>query len=460
LPAIYALVVPNWNAIIIPVAVFIFCLIALLWLRKLALDVIFRWAEKTSWEADDVLVPSLRWPLLLLGVTISIYLGLAVSTLPERWKGLSVSSLWTLLTIALIVAILSLGNTLIVFFGQRYKIPRRATLITRNVFWVLALMIGILAIMDIWGLPTSPLLLAFIVLLLVAIIVFRDIGPNLFASFQIAATQEIKTGDFIKLDSGEQGQVMSISWNVTRIQALDGSSVIIPNNQLVRKKLTNYGRPIKRASNAFYFNTRAHMAELTGLKAKNLRELVDTLKNMPDEVIHYHTHHFLEEHQYLIPELSNDFATWVKDTLGNEVLAERLASINTFEFRSLLALRDRIVGVIEEYLSQDGFSRQAAAGREFHFMKSMLVVLPTSYVAHDIREFVEALRKISPSSLYFHIFESRLRLGVELNDFATWFEEDMGENELGRQLARIDPYTYTLEGLRSLLIQIIEKHAR
>ena len=59
------------------------------------------------------------------------------------------------------------------------------------------------------------------------------------------------------------------------------------------------------------------------------------MKKAPDAVIYYHTHHFLEEHHYLTPEPSNDFAVWVSDALGDEVLGERLASVDTFEFPSL-----------------------------------------------------------------------------------------------------------------------------
>ncbi len=68
------------------------------------------------------------------------------------------------------------------------------------------------------------------------------------------------------------------------------------------------------------------MKELTGLKARNLRELADTLKVVPDSVIYYHTHHFLEEHHYLTPQPANDLAMWVEEALGDEVLAERLAA--------------------------------------------------------------------------------------------------------------------------------------
>jgi len=99
-------------------------------------------------------------------------------------------------------------------------------------------------------------------------------------------------------------------------------------------------------------------------------------------------------------------------------------------------------------------------GREFHYMKSVSVTLPTSYVVHDLREFVEALRKISLGSLYFHVFESRLRLGRGLNDFSIWLQDSLGESELGDEISRLDPYTYTLEGLRSALIQLIEKRIK
>jgi len=137
-----------------------------------------------------------------------------------------------------------------------------------------------------------------------------------------------------------------------------------------------------------------------------------------------------------------------------------LASVNTFEFPNLGALRERLIGIIEEHLTKGSNSREAMTGREFHFMKSVSVILPTPYVAHDLREFTEALRKISLGSLYFHVFESRLRLGRGLNDFSVWLRDSLDEVELGEEIAQLDPYTYTLEGLKSALIQLIEKRIK
>ena len=98
--------------------------------------------------------------------------------------------------------------------------------------------------------------------------------------------------------------------------------------------------------------------------------------------------------------------------------------------------------------------------REFHFVKSVGFIFPTPYLAYDLREFVEALRKVSLGSLYFHIFESRLRLGRGLNDFSAWLSDSLDEPELADEIARVDPYTYSLERLRSWLLQLIEKRIK
>jgi hypothetical protein len=363
--------------------------------------------------------------------------------------------------------VLSLGWLVINLCGQLLEIylPRlkaRWPTITlaKNVTRATIVVVCALIILEIWGMPTSPLLVLIAVAILAAALAFRNAAPNLFAGFHLSATQQIKVGDYIKLETGEQGYITEISWYNTRIKALDESIIIVPNNRLLQFTVVNYGHPLRKAEEPFRFYSRTYIKELTGLKAKNLRELVDTLKKVPDSVIYYHTHHFLEEHHYLIPEPSSDFAVWVNDILGEEVLGERLASVNTFEFHSLVAIRERIVVIIEEHLAGGSNSREAMPGREFRFMKSVSVVIPTPYVAHDLREFVEALRKISLGSLYFHVFESRLRLGRGLNDFTIWLQDSLEEAELGEEIARLDPYTYTLEGLRSTFIQLIEKRIK
>ena len=54
--------------------------------------------------------------------------------------------------------------------------------------------------------------------------------------------------------------------------------------------------------------------------------------------------------------------------------------------------------------------RQANPGYEFYFLKSVSFVMPTDITASNLREFAEGLEKVTADSIYFHMFEARLRL--------------------------------------------------
>lgn len=216
---------------------------------------------------------------------------------------------------------------------------------------------------------------------------------------------------------------------------------------------------IVKAKEPFRFYTRLHLTELTGLKASNLEELLTLLNEVPGSSIYHHTHRFLQQHQYLSPEPPNDFAYWVTSILGEEELGERLASIDTVQFTTIRALREKIIQTIEDYLKVHPRAKLKFARKdeEFYFIKSVSFVLPTKYTATDLREFVEVLKKITIDSIYFHIFESRLRLGKKTNDFSNWLESSLDDKELANKIARLDPYTYTMEDLRETIIKILEQ---
>ncbi|MBI3315489.1 MAG: hypothetical protein HYZ87_00740 [Candidatus Omnitrophica bacterium] len=214
-----------------------------------------------------------------------------------------------------------------------------------------------------------------------------------------------------------------------------------------------------KAKNVFVFKTQLSLVESTGLKAKDLAELSRYLKEVPEESIYYHTHHFLQQHQYLTPEPPNDFAYWVTNVLQEDEMGERLAAIDTVSFSSLDSMRQAITGSIDKYLEKAPFLRTAPPAEEFYFMKCILFALPTLYKAGDLGEFLDGLNKVSIGCLYNHIFAARLRTPIGMNDFSYWLKTDLGETELAKSIDKLDPYTYTMEGLRKKIIHLVEKRS-
>jgi len=211
-----------------------------------------------------------------------------------------------------------------------------------------------------------------------------------------------------------------------------------------------------RANHSFRFYTLWSMVELTGLFARDFRELSENLKTVPGSVIYYHTHHYLKQHQSLSPEPPNDFAYWATQILGEVSLGERLASIDTIRYSSLRSLREKIISVIQSYLQETKEVRRAQQGQEFCFMKSRSFIAPTAYEVWDLLEFAQSISKVSILSLYHHMFEARLRLERGTNDFSNWLESELDEKSLALSISRLDPYTQTLENLRAQILKLTE----
>jgi len=217
-----------------------------------------------------------------------------------------------------------------------------------------------------------------------------------------------------------------------------------------------------KAKEPFKFCTRLHLSELTGLRATTLGQLLSLIKKVPGSCIYHHTHRFLQQHQFFSPEPPNDFAYWVTGILGEEELGEKLVSIDTIQYPTIRDLREKIASTIENYLERHPLARLKFARQqeEFYFIKSVSFILPTSYKAYDLSEFAQVLKKITIDSIYFHIFEARLRLEKPTNDFSFWIENSLGDKELADSISRLDPYTRTLEDLRSVIIRVVEKRIK
>jgi small-conductance mechanosensitive channel len=450
-------VADNWLYMAIPAIAFIATYVVGLWVRRVAYRAFAQWTTRLRWEGSKLVVDATRSPFLHWFLLLGAYIAIQVSILPSGWKTLGGKIVASLFILSLGWVAVSVGEKLIKFYLSQIEARQPHTTLTVNVVRITIIVLGVVILLDIWGVPTTPIIFILAAGLFIAGLALRDVIPNLLSGAQVALGEQINVGDFIKLESGESGRVIAINWRSTQIETLEGDLIIVPNIRLTRTTVINFGRPVKKAAFPFRFYSRLHLKELTGLKARTLGELADILKEVPDSVIYYHTHHFIEEHHYLTPEPANDFALWVSDALGDDILGERLASVDIFDFPTVGALKMWLVDVIEDYLAKTPDGKVAPEGQEFHFIRSKGVILPTTYIAHDLREFVEVLKKITVDSIYYHVFEARLRLQKGTNDFSIWFKDCLSEDELAEKISRLDPYYYSLDSLRSMIIKLIEE---
>jgi Family of unknown function (DUF5752) len=206
----------------------------------------------------------------------------------------------------------------------------------------------------------------------------------------------------------------------------------------------------------FYFNSAAHLLRISRDKAMNLQELLEALRTCSDACIFQHTFQTLEEHHFIREGFSNDFSHWAFSACNEIELAERLAALDVREFTSIAALREQFVRLLEDHLRKSPRAATRAATEPFYLMASEVVVVPTPYVARNLHEFADGLRKVSIHGIYYHFIDARLRLKLNNNDFSVWLEQELDMGQAADRLNRIDIYTSTLEGVRRSILKVID----
>ncbi|MEX2115271.1 MAG: DUF5752 family protein [Bacteroidota bacterium] len=208
----------------------------------------------------------------------------------------------------------------------------------------------------------------------------------------------------------------------------------------------------------FRFYSKLDLTILLEKHATDAQQLLEGIESVPEASIYHHTHRYLLQYHYLTPVPPNDFANWALTSLNDDVLGEQLSSIDIMQSGSIPELRERIAEVVRSYVRKHPRSkRECPPGEEFYFMATQTVILPTPIVSLSLEEFAIHIDKISLNSLYYHMFDSRLRLGRGENDFSAWFR-GIGKPELADKVRKLDPYLSTLEGLRAQIKALVKKY--
>lgn len=214
---------------------------------------------------------------------------------------------------------------------------------------------------------------------------------------------------------------------------------------------------MEQAIEPFMFVGCVEVRQSLDRQATDERELMDRLEEVPAGSVFYHTHGYFLRHRPFTTAYGNDFATWIAQQVRDQVLAERLAVVNPFEFRGLEELREELMSVIHDHLTRLSSVPRVEFGEAFHFQQSHIVEVPLGPGAATLAEFRDALAEVDASAIYFHMVEARARLGRRSGDFAEWLRISLGLHSLADRIQAIDTYMTSLERVRARVLSLVDQ---
>jgi small-conductance mechanosensitive channel len=238
----------NLHPFIAPLAFVFGALVLGLISKRIILKKIAKFARKTSWRGDDILITALKrwivWWFLFAGAY------LATLSLPVE-AGL----LKLIHNVIMVMAILSLtifaANMSVSFidlYSENLKESLPRTTIFTNLTRIFVFLIGILVIFNSLGISIAPILTGLGIGGLAVALALQETLSNLFSGLQLIASKQIRPGDYIRLGSGEEGFIVDINWRNTTVRELSNNLNIIPNAQIAKTIIKNYYLPEKISS--------------------------------------------------------------------------------------------------------------------------------------------------------------------------------------------------------------------
>ena len=187
----------------------------------------------------DAIAPALTIAIAVSGIEVAAQ----IAPLPQVWR----ADVAVILTGGVVAALVIFADKI-----SRLWLRRAATryalfaegygLVTGAVRGTI-IALGLLMFLESVGISIGPLLASLGIGSLAIALALQETLKNIFSGFFLIADKSLEVGDYVKLQSGQEGQLFKLGWRSSKFRMLTSEVVVVPNSQLVDSIVTNYRAP-------------------------------------------------------------------------------------------------------------------------------------------------------------------------------------------------------------------------
>lgn len=200
-------------------------------------------AKKRDWKMWRITLKGIGhmpvWWLMLSGAA----LGLQQGTWNELLALYVGRTLVVLAGITVTIAAMRIATEFVRGYAVAESGPLPSTSIFVNLTRIAIVLLGALLVLNALNISITPVLTALGVGGLAVALALQDTLGNLFAGLQLVASKQVRPGDYLLLESGQEGTVEDIAWRYTTLRTQANNLVVVPNAKLGQAIITNFQLP-------------------------------------------------------------------------------------------------------------------------------------------------------------------------------------------------------------------------
>lgn len=222
--------------------------------RSVLFRLVRRWAARTDSKLDFLIEGSLRGPIVIWSVILGLHLATQNSRIPETYLRYFPRTLAVLWILSLTIAMSRLVGNAVHFYGGRMMGAQSVSSLTQKLAQMVVVVLGLVSLLRVFNVSLTPILTTLGVGGLAVALALQDTLSNLFAGFYVSISGLVHIGDYIKLNTGEEGYITDINWRCTMMKGNSNNLVVVPNSKLGQAIYTNFSLPDRRMSMSVSFS--------------------------------------------------------------------------------------------------------------------------------------------------------------------------------------------------------------
>jgi len=217
--------------------------------------IIHQITKKTKTDLDDRILEITRLPIFTLIVSFGIVDSLAIIEISQDLHFTIMQAYQVLVVLIVAYAAYRIFDRVVIFYAQKWSAKTDTEIddvlipLLQKAGIIIIPLVGLVTVLGILGIDVTLLVAGMGVIGLVVAFAVQNTLGNLFAGLQLILDRPFRVGDIVELDSGEVCEVKRIGLRSTTVyNSADHETIVVPNNDMVNKKVINYSRPDKHRS--------------------------------------------------------------------------------------------------------------------------------------------------------------------------------------------------------------------
>lgn len=203
-----------------------------------------RWAQKTETKIDDIIINSMKTPLvlgfLIAGFSFALnraeFIPAEIRSLLPPLGSILLILLGALVMVRIITGILS-------YYGEVRPNFKSLTPIFSKTFKFLVYFTAFVLILNSLGINVTAMVAGLGIAGIAIAFALQETLSQLFAGIYLMTDRPVRVGDYVKIEGGPEGYVVDVGWRSTKIRELPNNIVVVPNGKLADSIVTNYYLP-------------------------------------------------------------------------------------------------------------------------------------------------------------------------------------------------------------------------